>query len=64
MIEGNSKQNCPDGIDPDEFHQMVSVRAYGKAEARDFAAGHELEDWLEAEQEVKKQCHYRIQPAE
>lgn len=64
MTGGNSQQNCPDGIDPDEFHQMVSVRAYCKAEARNFSAGHELEDWLEAEQEIAKQCHYRIHPAE
>ncbi|MDZ4149559.1 DUF2934 domain-containing protein [Methylicorpusculum sp.] len=64
MTDGNSQQNCPKGIDPDEFHQMVSMRAYCKAEARNFAAGYEQEDWFAAEREIAKQCHYRIHPAE
>ena len=30
----------------------ISTVAYTKAEARGFEPGHELEDWLEAEEEV------------
>ncbi|MDZ4152843.1 DUF2934 domain-containing protein [Methylicorpusculum sp.] len=38
---------------PDELRDMVSPRAYCKAEARNFAAGHEQEDWLAAAQGKK-----------
>ncbi len=31
---------------------LIAVRAYCKAEARGFEAGHEMEDWLTAEAEV------------
>lgn len=30
---------------------IVAERAYHKAESRGFAPGHELDDWLDAEQE-------------
>jgi len=43
---------------PDKFREMVEERAYFKAERRDFASGHELDDWLEAEQEISNQCRY------
>jgi len=33
---------------------MVAIAAYHKAETRGFAAGHELQDWAEAELEVDK----------
>lgn len=32
--------------------ELIREAAYHRAEARDFAAGHELEDWLAAEVEV------------
>lgn len=35
---------------PDRNARIAEL-AYFKAENRDFAPGHELEDWLEAEQE-------------
>ncbi|EIC31179.1 MULTISPECIES: DUF2934 domain-containing protein [Methylomicrobium] len=44
--------------DPDKFRLMVEERAYFKAERRGFANGHELDDWLEAEQEISNQCRY------
>lgn len=34
------------------FHERVAVAAYFKAEARKFAPGNELEDWLSAETEL------------
>jgi len=43
---------------PEKFRAMVEERAYFKAERRDFASGHELDDWLEAEQEISNQCRY------
>ena len=34
------------------LHTRISVAAYYKAELRTFALGHDLDDWLEAEQDV------------
>ena len=39
-------------IDVDEFRELVAKNAYYRAEKRGFEDGYELEDWLEAEQEV------------
>lgn len=57
MTNKKSQQNNHN-IDPDKFRGMVAERAYFKAEKRGFVAGHEIEDWLEAEQEVSNQCHH------
>jgi hypothetical protein len=38
-----------------EVRQRIAVAAYCRAERRNFEAGHELEDWLEAEAEVLAQ---------
>lgn len=51
-------------IDPDKFQEMVTERAYFKAEKRGFIPGHEIEDWLEAECEIRNQCFYWFQEAE
>lgn len=60
-----AEQQTPQAfIDPDMFREMVAERAFCKAEKRGFAAGHELEDWLEAEQEIENQCFYWFQDAE
>jgi hypothetical protein len=37
-----------------EWHRMIAEAAYFRAEKRDFDAGHALDDWLLAEQEVKR----------
>ncbi len=39
-------------FDRDSRHQKIGLAAYYKAERRGFAPGHELDDWLEAEQEI------------
>lgn len=41
-------------INPDLRRRMISEAAYYRAEARHFADGYELEDWLEAEAEVER----------
>lgn len=33
----------------DDRHRMIEIAAYYLAERRNFAPGHETEDWLEAE---------------
>ena len=35
-----------------ERHALIRTAAYLRAERRNFAAGHEVEDWLAAEAEV------------
>ena len=40
------------GITPAERQQMVAEAAYFRAERRGFAAGGELEDWIQAESEI------------
>lgn len=37
----------------DDLHDRIAELAYFKAEARGFEAGHEIEDWLAAEYEVR-----------
>lgn len=46
------------GIDLDEFREMIAINAYYRAEKRNFAAGHDLNDWLEAEREIL--CRYVV----
>lgn len=37
---------------PQELHQAIALLAYQRSASRDFAPGHELEDWLAAESEI------------
>lgn len=58
MTDKKLQQNThSNAVDPDKFHKMVAECAYCKAEARGFAAGYDLEDWLEAEREVNNPSH-------
>jgi hypothetical protein len=43
---------------PLEREQMIAQAAYYRALKRNFAPGHELEDWLEAESELKAQLDW------
>lgn len=38
----------------DEFVHMIATAAYYLAEKRGFAPGHELEDWLSAEHQIRQ----------
>ncbi len=40
------------GSDPESRQQAIAQAAYFRAEARGFEPGHELEDWLAAEQQI------------
>ena len=42
----------PHRLTPAERHRRICELAYRRAEQRGFAAGSEVEDWLEAEREV------------
>lgn len=39
-------------LSAEEIYRLIREAAYLKAEARNFAPGVELEDWLQAEREV------------
>lgn len=39
-------------VDPERRAALIAEAAYFRAERRDFAPGHETEDWLAAESEV------------
>jgi hypothetical protein len=45
----------------DQFREMIAVCAYYKAEKRGFKPGHEMDDWLEAEQEIISRFRYWFQ---
>jgi hypothetical protein len=38
---------------PEDLRHRIERTAYFKAQARGFAPGYELQDWLEAEREVR-----------
>ena len=41
-------------LSAEEIYRLIQEADYYKAEARQFAPGVELQDWLEAEEEVKR----------
>ena len=51
-VAGSSRYAYPACSLAEERERHIREAAYLKAERRGFAPGHELEDWLEAEQEV------------
>jgi hypothetical protein len=44
---------------PVEREQMIAQGAYYRAQGRSFEPGHELEDWLEAEAELKAELNWQ-----
>lgn len=45
---------------PEELYRMIQETAYYKAKARNFAPGHEVQDWIEAEAEVRRRMDSRV----
>ena len=41
-------------VSAEELRQLISEAAYYRAKQRGFAPGHELEDWIQAEQEIMR----------
>jgi len=52
LESAESVTTLPKTINPDVRRQLVAAEAYFLAERRGFAAGHELEDWVAAEEAV------------
>jgi hypothetical protein len=40
-------------MSPEDIYRLIQETAYYKAKARGFAPGHEVQDWIEAEAEVR-----------
>jgi len=54
----NEHDSLNGDIGLDEFRELVAKNAYYRAEKRDFEDDYELDDWLEAEQEINSQRRY------
>lgn len=52
LESAESVTTLPTSINPDVRRRLVAAEAYFLAERRGFAAGHELEDWVAAEEAV------------
>ncbi len=46
--------------DASKWHAMIAEAAYYRAQRRGFAPGHELEDWLQAEAELRRAAGQRV----
>src|SRR5829696_231884 len=46
-------------MSPEEVYRLIQETAYYKAKARGFAPGHEVQDWIEAEAEVRTRLDNR-----
>jgi hypothetical protein len=47
-------------VSAEERQERIATEAYFRAQRRGFAAGHEAEDWLEAEREVDLRIECRF----
>ena len=46
-------KHAPDsGVNDQQRYEMIAEAAYFRAADRDFAPGHEIDDWVAAEQEI------------
>ena len=57
--ERGASGNAQPGLSPEEVYKLIQESAYFKAKARGFAPGHEVQDWIEAEQEVRSRLEGR-----
>ena len=46
-------------VSPEELRKLISEAAYYRAKQRGFEPGHELEDWVQAEEEVRRRVGER-----
>ena len=57
--ERETSGNTERQLSPEEVYNLIAESAYFKAKARGFAPGHEVQDWIEAEQEVRQRLEGR-----
>jgi DUF2934 family protein len=58
--ERESSGNTQPKLSPEDVYKLIQESAYFKAKARGFAPGHEVQDWIEAEQEVRQRLDGRV----
>ncbi|HTM61061.1 MAG TPA: DUF2934 domain-containing protein [Burkholderiales bacterium] len=46
-------------LSPEEVYRLIQESAYFKAKERGFAPGREVQDWIEAEAEVRRRLDSR-----
>jgi hypothetical protein len=46
-------------LSPEEVYRLIQESAYFRAKERGFAPGHEVQDWIEAEAEVRGRLQNR-----
>ncbi|MEI8207764.1 MAG: DUF2934 domain-containing protein [Methylococcales bacterium] len=44
-----------DVVDSEAFQEMIAINAYYRAEKRGLEPNHEIDDWIEAEQDITNQ---------
>ena len=54
-VTGNTRGD----MSPEDVYRLIQETAYYKAKARGFAPGHEVQDWIEAEAEVRMRLETR-----
>jgi len=58
-IAVNPAGNSASRLSPEDIYRLIQESAYFKAKARGFAPGHEVQDWIEAEAEVRRRLDDR-----
>jgi hypothetical protein len=64
VLSPETHTNKPSSFEPPEepvWHRMIAESAYYLAERRGFVAGHSLDDWLEAEQQVRQMISPKLE---
>src|SRR5438067_7648814 len=57
--DGQSRGNTAAKLSAEDVYRLLQESAYFKAKARGFAPGHEVQDWIEAEAEVRRRLEDR-----
>ncbi|HOX54810.1 MAG: DUF2934 domain-containing protein [Candidatus Omnitrophica bacterium] len=55
MNSKNNKKRSFRRVTADELSRMIQERAYSYFEQRGYQGGNDLDDWLRAEKEIKKE---------
>jgi hypothetical protein len=56
---GAMRGNTAARLSPEDVYRLIQESAYFKAKARGFAPGNEVQDWIEAEAEVRMRLEDR-----
>ena len=57
--DGKASGNTGAKLSPEEVYKLIQESAYFKAKERGFEPGREVQDWIEAEAEVRRRLQNR-----